>query len=186
MALDDSEADFLEPADYSSDIRSRLENIVSLTKRMSTLVKALLFLARHESLLAAQDVQRVDLTKLVSQWVVDWQTEVAAHQLTLSADLPTVPLTVNANPHLLHQAVTNLFTNAWRYTPAGGHIHLHLYSCKDQAVLEVQDSGIGIPKESLSLIFERFYRVDAKRTKATGGLGLGAGDYAADCPSASG
>ena len=173
MALDDSEADFLEPADYSSDIRSRLENIVSLTKRMSTLVKALLFLARHESLLAAQDVQRVDLTKLVSQWVVDWQTEVAAHQLTLSADLPTVPLTVNANPHLLHQAVTNLFTNAWRYTPAGGHIHLHLYSCKDQAVLEVQDSGIGIPKESLSLIFERFYRVDAKRTKATGGLGLG-------------
>lgn len=173
MTMEDWEADYPEPAEHPRDMRSRLENIVFLTKKMGTLINELLFLARHEGLLAPQDLQTVDLTHLASQWVTDWQTEVAAHQLTLSIDLPPAPVAVKADPDLLRQVFTNLFSNACRYTPAGGHIDLRLYPRIDQAVFEVQDTGIGIPEESLPLIFERFYRVDSKRTKATGGLGLG-------------
>jgi len=173
MALEDWELDGPAPADQPSPIRPRLENIVSLTKRMSTLVSELLFLARHEGLLAPEALQTVDLATWVSPRAVDWQAEATAHQLTLTLDLPTAPITVKADPNLLHQAITNLLTNACRYTPAGGHIHLRLYAQNEQAVLEVEDTGIGIPAASLPLIFERFYRVDAKRAKTTGGLGLG-------------
>jgi signal transduction histidine kinase len=173
MALDDVDLEDPEPDLRSDDIRPRLENIVSLTKTMSTLVSELLFLARHEGLLAPDDLQTVDLTDLVAQLASDWQSEAQTHNLQLSSQLPTTAVMVKADANLLRQAIANLLSNACRYTLAGGHIQLRLRQQKHQAVIEVQDDGIGIPKESLPMIFERFYRVDSKRTKASGGLGLG-------------
>ncbi|MDA0266190.1 MAG: CHASE3 domain-containing protein [Cyanobacteria bacterium] len=175
MALDQGETDDPDPYPIAptSPIRPRLENIVNLTKRMSTLVGELLFLARHEGLLAPENLQTVDLTALLGQWGADWQGDAATHQLTCALDLPAVPVVVQADPSLLCQALANLFSNACRYTPAGGHIHLRLYSDRDRAVVAVQDTGIGIPPAALPLVFERFYRVDTKRSKTTGGLGLG-------------
>jgi signal transduction histidine kinase len=173
MALDEVDLEDPEPDLQFNDIRPRLENIVSLTKTMSTLVSELLFLARYEGLLAPENLQTVDLTDLAAQLVSDWQSEAQAHNLQLSSQLPATAVMVKADANLLRQAIANLLSNACRYTPAGGHIQLRLQQQEHQAVIEVQDNGIGIPNESLPMIFERFYRVDSKRTKASGGLGLG-------------
>jgi two-component system phosphate regulon sensor histidine kinase PhoR len=73
----------------------------------------------------------------------------------------------------LAQAVYNLTDNAIKYTPDGGGVTVSLTQEEDEIVLRVKDTGVGIPKESLEHIFERFYRVDKARSRATGGTGLG-------------
>jgi len=77
------------------------------------------------------------------------------------------------NPDLMRQAITNLLSNACRYTPSGGKVHLRVVLVSRWVIIEVQDSGIGIPEVDLPHIFERFYRVDSVRSRHTGGFGLG-------------
>ncbi len=154
-------------------LRKKLEKIVTLTKQMSALVGELLFLARHEGLLAAEALKPVDLRELLSNLWIDWLPQAKAHQLQLTSHLTDVSATVNADINLLRQAIANLLSNACRYTPAGGSIELRLLTDRQQALIQVQDTGIGIPPEALPHVFERFYRVDAKRSKASGGFGLG-------------
>ena len=69
--------------------------------------------------------------------------------------------------------MVNLVDNAIKYTPEGGEIHVAVSEGNGKAILEVSDSGVGIPAESLPQIFERFYRVDKARTRKLGGTGLG-------------
>ena len=166
MALDDLE-------EAPMPLRKKLEKIVALTKQMSALVSELLFLARHEGLLALDSLQLVDLTSFLSNLVTDWLPQVNAHQLNLTHQLPHTAVMVNTDISLLKQAIANLLSNACRYTPAGGSIELRLLTDQQQAVIQVQDTGIGIPAEALPHVFERFYRVDPKRSKASGGFGLG-------------
>jgi signal transduction histidine kinase len=80
---------------------------------------------------------------------------------------------VKADADLLRLAVVNLLSNACRYTNAGGKVWLRLFKKSDRAIVQVEDTGIGIPPEALAHIFERFYRVDQTRRKVQGGFGLG-------------
>lgn len=73
----------------------------------------------------------------------------------------------------LYQIVFNLIENGIKYNTPGGSLTVQLYREEDNAVLQIQDTGMGIPEEALSHIFERFYRVDKARSRATGGSGLG-------------
>ena len=73
----------------------------------------------------------------------------------------------------LYQVIFNLVENGIKYNMAGGRITVSLHRVDDNAVLRVSDTGMGIPKEALGHIFERFYRVDKARSRATGGSGLG-------------
>ena len=80
---------------------------------------------------------------------------------------------IAANADYLERAIANLLDNAIKYTPSGGRIALVLRQEDDRAIIEVTDSGIGIPAEDLPRIFERFYRVDRSRSREMGGTGLG-------------
>lgn len=73
----------------------------------------------------------------------------------------------------IQQALTNIISNGIKYTPEGGKVRISLYSEYEDIVIKIEDNGIGIPKESLPHIFERFYRVDKARARSTGGTGLG-------------
>ncbi len=81
--------------------------------------------------------------------------------------------TISANRFLLEQMFINLIDNAIKYTPELGEIGIEIYPQENELRIEIYDTGIGIPKESLPRIFERFYRVDKTRSRKMGGTGLG-------------
>jgi signal transduction histidine kinase len=87
--------------------------------------------------------------------------------------LPSSPSRIRGERTLLERLLTNLVDNAVRYTPAGGNFVMGVEERGPWLVLTVRDTGIGIPEESLPLIFDRFYVVDPSRSKESGGSGLG-------------
>ncbi|MBP5973141.1 two-component sensor histidine kinase [Brasilonema sp. CT11] len=153
--------------------RQRFEKIVDITKSMSTLVSNLLFLARHEGPLPPESLQAVDLKNLLQQLADNYATQADAQHLSLTCELPPDNVKLQAEPDLLRQAVVNLISNACKYTNADGKVLLRLFTHSRQAVIQVADNGIGIAETDLPHIFERFYRVDKKRSRKTGGFGLG-------------
>ncbi|MEM7760754.1 MAG: ATP-binding protein, partial [Cyanobacteria bacterium P01_A01_bin.40] len=174
--LSNAQLGLMELEDLSADtsfMHQRLDKIVHLTKGMSTLVGDLLFLARHESLLSLDSLKPINLVDLLRNLVSDWKSQARSQYITLTAHLFPQTIMVRADAKLLQQAIANLFSNACRYTPANGTIILRLNCENHQVEIQVEDTGIGISPESLPHIFERFYRVNQTRTRATGSFGLG-------------
>jgi signal transduction histidine kinase len=115
-----------------------------------------------------------DLAALVQRVVEHFQPQASSQEVSLSFTPPASPLPqISADPIRLEQVLTNLLSNALRYTPDGGHIDLALSSSDGSVRLSIHDSGPGIPEESMPYIFERFYRADKSRARAEGGTGLG-------------
>jgi two-component system phosphate regulon sensor histidine kinase PhoR len=86
---------------------------------------------------------------------------------------PDAPVLVNGNSQRLEQVFTNLLENAIKYTPSGGRVSVNVRATPREVVVDVEDTGIGIPAMSLPRVFERFYRVDRSRSREMGGTGLG-------------
>ena len=117
--------------------------------------------------------QAEDIAKLVKEAVTPWQPKVTAKEISLSLDLPdNLPL-VNIDWQRVNQVLHNLLENAVAYTHKGGTINLAAIARGDWVEVSVSDTGEGIPAEDLPHVFERFYRVDKSRARATGGSGLG-------------
>jgi heavy metal sensor kinase len=159
----------LDACAYRDVIGSMLEEVDRLTR----LVESLLTLTRADSGKIQLTQENFDLKALAGN-VID-QLRVLAdekqQELTLRA-----PIAIHAtgDAALLRQALTNLIHNAIKYTPHGGAIGVELKLANSgQAIIEVQDSGPGIPAAHRDRIFDRFYRVDASRSREEGGVGLG-------------
>lgn len=159
----------------ADDLRYRqpLGNIVDSAKSMSTLVNNLLLLARHQGRLAPESIKLLNLNDLLKSLAVQFATLAATQTIYLTCELPEQPIELWADPDLLRQAVENLLSNACKYTPAGGTVQLSLFPHPGWAVIQVIDTGIGIPEADLPYIFDRFYRVDTQRAQENGGFGLG-------------
>jgi signal transduction histidine kinase len=99
--------------------------------------------------------------------------QAAAHDLTLTVDVPQDLPLVDADPQRIGQVLRNLLRNAITHTPRGGEISITAHTEGEWAVVSVQDTGAGIAGEDLPHIFDRFYRADRSRSRATGGAGLG-------------
>lgn len=140
------------------------------SQRLIRLVHDLLDLRRLEE---AMEVGRevVDLVDVVEQVVADAAASARDRDVGVTTDMPESAW-VLADAEDLHLVVRNLVSNALQYNRPGGAVAVSV-STDQQVVLEVADTGIGIPKADLDRIFERFYRVDVGRSRATGGTGLG-------------
>lgn len=171
--LSNAQVGLLSPVDDFSQPRLRLEKIVDVAKSMSSLVDNLLFLARHEGRLAAESLKEIDLSSWLQEIANNYTPQTIAQNLSFTTDLTKQPVNLRVDPELLQQAVMNLLSNACKYTPVGGKVQLRLFTRSRQAVIQVEDSGVGIPAANLPHIFERFYRVDTERSRSSGGFGLG-------------
>jgi len=117
--------------------------------------------------------QEEDVTELVRRAAASWQPQVAAKGMSLSVDLPDKLRPVNIDWQRINQVLHNLLENAVAHTGKGGIITVAAAERGDWVEISVSDTGEGIPAQDLPNIFERFYRVDRSRARATGGSGLG-------------
>ena len=140
---------------------------------LSRLVDDLQELSLAEAGEMKMDYQAGDIAELINQTVAVVQTAATAKGLSVSIDLPDELPAVNIDYHRINQVLRNLLENAIAHTSQGGTITVTAGQRDSWVEVTVTDTGEGIPAEDLPNIFERFYRVDKSRTRATGGSGLG-------------
>jgi signal transduction histidine kinase len=159
----------------SNEERAYLDIVQRETERLSDLVDDLLALARADAGELRLDVGPVAADGVVAE-VAQALSPLAwrERQVTLIQNVPSGLPLVLADRQRLGQVLLNLVRNAITSTPAGGIVSLSLeLADAGHLALTVADTGVGIPPQDLERIFERFYRTDASRTRATGGFGLG-------------
>lgn len=156
-----------------AEYREALQQILQQSEEVSRLIEQLLDLARADSGAAALSMVRADLRDPVERASRHARVLADAKQLKTSTQLPETPLYVQGDPAALERLFLILLDNAVKFTPAGGNIDLRLYSRDGTAVVEIQDTGIGVAQEELDHIFERFYQADRSRSRGNGGSGLG-------------
>jgi two-component system phosphate regulon sensor histidine kinase PhoR len=150
-----------------------LNTILRHTNQLTNLVSDLLELSKLES--QGQTARRVpiDLGAVVQRAYELLLPAAQRKNQTLDLDIAPDLRQVNGNADYIERAVANLIDNASKYTPENGHIKVRAHRNGQFAVIEVADDGIGIPKDDIPRIFERFYRVDRSRSREMGGTGLG-------------
>ncbi|MDI9521506.1 MAG: HAMP domain-containing sensor histidine kinase [Bacillota bacterium] len=139
---------------------------------MKKLIENLLFLARTDEMREPAEYELVNLSDLANEMSLAF--EAPAYEKGLTLDPGIAPdLLIRGNADLLRQLLSILLDNAVKYTPKGGKIQVILKKDADKLSLCVQNSGVYIPQEHLSHIFDRFYRIDQARSNREGGHGLG-------------
>ncbi|MFN9434560.1 MAG: sensor histidine kinase [Planctomycetota bacterium] len=151
--------------------RAELEKCQRAAQRMKSLVEALLTLSRMDASSQTLAMEPVVMDQLCRDQLELHQELAAQHQVSISSNLEPCVLTGHAG--ILERMVANLLLNSIFYNREGGSIEMTLKSAGDMIVLEIRDTGIGIPKEEVPNLFQRFYRVDKARSRRTGGSGLG-------------
>jgi heavy metal sensor kinase len=154
------------------NFRHVLESTLEETEKLSKLVENLMVLSRLDSGELKPDITEFDLSVLCRETVEQMHLLAEDGAITLSCNCSAC-VSVKADPLRLRQVLINLIDNAIKYTPAGGRIDVCTVNQNGHAVIQVRDTGIGIPFDALPHVFDRFYRVDKARARKTGGTGLG-------------
>ncbi len=167
-------SDTLLECEYDEETRKKFLTVISSeARRMAKLVTDLLTLSRYDNKKVTQEVTSFDLGELVKkcQEKLRFQIEEKEHNVEcfVTASVPPVV----ADKYGIERVVLNILSNAIKYTPDKGTIKVYVGFVYNDAYIKIIDNGIGIPKEDLSRIFERFYRVDKARSRELGGTGLG-------------
>jgi two-component system phosphate regulon sensor histidine kinase PhoR len=152
-----------------------LERIDEQVERLNRLILDLLSLARLESGQEVFDHQPLNLVPVLESCVESHRGRASTKNLTLAfepGDLDPEAL-VMADEEAVRQIADNLIDNAIKYTSENGSVRVRCLAKRDAIAVEVWDTGIGIPRDDLPRIFERFYRVDKARSRELGGTGLG-------------
>ena len=165
----------LDGALHDDAVNARfLTQIDEQADRLNQLIQDLLSLARIEAGASAFHHGPLRLGPVVRKIVEAHRSRAEATDLRFEPDLPDGdgPL-VRADEEAIRQVLDNLIDNALKYTPEGGRVAVACRVAVDRVTIEVLDTGIGIPRDDLPRVFERFYRVDKARSREMGGTGLG-------------
>jgi two-component system phosphate regulon sensor histidine kinase PhoR len=154
-------------------IRSFAEIILKHANRLSALVEDLLSLTKLESEKSVANKRKINFRDVLDSSVP--MVKPAAEEKHLTIETDTVPEVIEAwaDRDQIAQALINLLDNAIKYTPEGGTVRVLTKDVDDELHVTVEDTGLGIPREDIDRIFERFYRVDKNRSRDMGGTGLG-------------
>ncbi|MBW4479394.1 MAG: HAMP domain-containing histidine kinase [Tolypothrix brevis GSE-NOS-MK-07-07A] len=156
------------------EARDTLTSIKRQNNRLAELVQDLLLLSRLEQKTLATQKELCCLNVLVNDLIEEFSALASSANLQLTSSMEYhQPLYVMGDEDQLLRVLTNLIANAIQYTPAGGYIKVILKRINGNAVISVQDTGIGIAAPDVKRIFDRFYRVHSDRSRSTGGSGLG-------------
>lgn len=146
--------------------------ISSATDRMDKIVGDLMLLAELDAAISLQSEDTVRLDEALKRIVSEFEAKFREKEIDL--DLKACEaVSVRSSEDTVQKIFSNLIENAWRYTERHGHVSLSVTREQQFAKVDVVDTGIGIPPESIPFIFDRFYRVDKSRSRASGGAGLG-------------
>ncbi len=156
-------------ADRPEDLAKAMRRIEEEAGRMGSLVDDMLLLARLDQ---GRPLERqpVDLTRIARDAVDDARAVAPNRPIDYS---PNGAVFVPGDEARLRQVLANLLQNANRHTPPDTPVHVRVVEGADEAVIEVADEGPGMPSDDTSRVFERFWRADPSRTRASGGAGLG-------------
>jgi two-component system phosphate regulon sensor histidine kinase PhoR len=165
----------LESPETSREELSRILGVMKRhSNRLDLLTEDLLTLAQLESANPNLQLDDIDLSSFFGELIRDWEKKLAHKHLNMIVDVPPDLPMIRADRVRLQEALHNLLDNAVNYSGEHGEIRLMARRREEQIVLSVSDNGIGISKEDLSRVFERFYRVDkARDAKNIRGTGLG-------------
>jgi signal transduction histidine kinase len=152
---------------------ANLDPIYDQTLLLGRLVEDLRDLALAEAGRLPLERTAVALDRLVQRVVEAFQNQAHERQVTLTAEIAQQVPPVQADAQRLEQVLTNLLSNALRYTPPGGRVTVRCAADASWVTLAVEDTGVGIAPEDLPHVFDRFYRTDKTRSRAGGGTGLG-------------
>ena len=147
--------------------------ILEHSRRLARLTEDLLRLSEMDAERLELEVRRLAVSQLVESCYETAQRRAAEKGLTLSLQLPGRLPDIAGDSRRLQEVLQNLLDNAIQYTLPGGKIALSAEAKNDEVIFAVADTGIGIPRSDQPRIFERFYRVDAARSREAGGTGLG-------------
>ena len=146
------------------------------TNRMMRMVTDLLHLSRIDNATSHLDVELINFTAFITFILNRFDKMRAQDQekkYELVRDYPITSVWIEIDTDKMTQVIDNILNNAIKYSPDGGKITVSMKTTDDQMILSISDQGLGIPKEDLPKIFDRFYRVDKARSRAQGGTGLG-------------
>ena len=146
------------------------------TNRMMRMVTDLLHLSRIDNATSHLDVELINFTAFIT-FILNrfdkMKSQDEEKKYELMRDYPITSVWIEIDTDKMTQVIDNILNNAIKYSPDGGKITVSMKTTDDQMILSISDQGLGIPKEDLPKIFDRFYRVDKARSRAQGGTGLG-------------
>lgn len=167
-------ADTLQDGDYDKETTQKFLSVISSEgRRMASLVSDLLTLSRYDTNRIKREISEFDLGELAKKCEEKLQIEISKKRQNVecyvTADVPPI----SADKSGIERVILNVLSNAIKYTGEEGNIKIYVGFVYNDAYIKIIDNGIGIPKEDLNRIFERFYRVDKARSREMGGTGLG-------------
>lgn len=150
-----------------------LEVVNSEADRMNRIVRDLLDLSNFDVKAMRFDFEYHDYVELLHKTIMKVQATANKRRQTISLSNDLEKLVGHFDYDRMEQVVLNILSNAIKYTPDEGDIYVDLHVVNDDAIIRIRDTGMGIPDEDVTRIFERFYRVDKARSREQGGTGLG-------------
>lgn len=170
----DSISDELDDEEFDAEtVKNFLNKTIKNTNRLNQIISDLDTITKYESGFLQLQYEDFDMMELVKEVIESLEIQAAEKNINLHEYALPGKYMVYADKFRIRQVLTNLVYNSIKYGKTAGYTKIRLSNTGDKVIVEVADNGIGIATKHMGRVFERFYRVDASRSRESGGSGLG-------------